>query len=382
MKFSVEVSLSKHLSSHTNNIMHRSRQTAIRLARVISLQSSHARAPPPLLMRNFKPSSVSLFSTVSRRYAAVQSDQNTTRTQTTTPPDMQSSLDQIIPKTVFDQYSASADDSAAPLPEPMARQAVEIILTQLRQGVDAISHDQVMSLSKDADRSVKELLQNSSISAASLHHFVTRMLRLSKDPRRMPIAFRLFGIAFGIDPLDLKDPTAPTSALSGLDSSLSSVSIAGEGAWGINAAGYNWASMILSGQSPPPADIHLLQRGSKEYIEAIAKQQAAAVRIYATLAMRGDAQGMLGMGRVLMAGTQRETPVPGRSGAESDQEVQLMKDRTIALWTKAGQLGVGDAWFELGLLYLGNIKGINADDAKARSYFELGAKEGESKVIW
>ena len=198
----------------------------------------------------------------------------------------------------------------------------------------------------------------------------------------MPIAFRLFGIAFGVDPLQMKDPTAPTSALSGLDSTLSSVPIAGEGKFGSNAAGYNWASMVLSGQSPPPAGIHLVERGSTEYIDAIRKQQAAAVRVYATLAMRGDPQGMLGMGRVLMAGTQREVPVPGKTGAEAEKEVQMMKDRTIALWTKAGQLGISDAWFELGLLFLGsNSKNVaEADEAKARSYFDMGAKEGECSL--
>jgi hypothetical protein len=171
------------------------------------------------------------------------------------------------------------------------------------------------------------------------------------------------------------------SKSSGLDASLASVPLAGKGAWGINAAGYSWASMVLSGQSPPPPGTHLLQRGSPEHIAAIAKQQGAAVRVYATLAMRGDAQGMLGMGRVLMAGTQRKVPVPGKSGPESDREVEMMRERTIALWTKAGQMGVGDAWFELGVLYLGSTAGFDFDEGKSRGYFELGAKEGGQSAV-
>lgn len=284
---------------------------------------------------------------------------------------MGSSLDQIVPKSLFETSSS--------LPEPLARQIVEVILTQLRTGIDATSERVVDELQRKADNEVLRLLREASTSASSLHHFVTQMLRVSKDPRKTPIAFRLFGIAFGMNPMDLSDPTANSSSGLGLDSSLASVPIAGKDAWGVNAAGYSWASMVLSGQAPPPAGIHLLKKKSTEHTAAIAGQQAAAVRMYATLAMRGDAQGMLGMGRVLMAGTQRPKPAPGKSAADSDKEVQLMRDRTIALWTKAGQLGVGDAWFEMGLLYLGPTMGFKQDEAKARQYFELGAKEGENR---
>ncbi|UZJ54072.1 hypothetical protein CBS101457_003392 [Exobasidium rhododendri] len=289
---------------------------------------------------------------------------------------MSSSLSQLVPKSIFDQTVSSNDD--IPITEPLGRQLVEVVLTQLRIAMDASSLESVLALQKEADEKIRKELRKASIPASSLHQFVTSMLRLSKDPRKTPIAFRLFSIAFGVDPIELNDPTTSSSvsATGELDTSLASVPIAGVGAWGINAAGYSWASMVLSGQAPPPPGIHLLTRGSQEYVAAVAKQQGAAIRVYATLAMRGDAQGMLGMGRVLMAGTQRKVPVPGKSGVESDREVEIMKDRTIALWTKAGQMGVGDAWFELGILYLGTTTGFKVNEEKSRGYFELGAKEG------
>lgn len=312
----------------------------------------------------------------SSRAQVTSAESSTTReTRTTTPaPDMNSSLDHLVPHTLF---TSSDRDTAMTISEPLGRQIVEVILTQLRIGIDATSQKEIDQLQTEANSNVLKALQDASISADSLHYFITQMLRTSKDPRRTPIAFRLFAIAFGVDPLQLEDPTANATSTIGLDSSLASVPIAGKNAWGINAAGYSWASMVLSGQSPPPAGIHLIKRGSPEYIAMIGKQQAAAVRVYATLAMRGDPQGMLGMGRVLMAGTQRQITISGKNPIESDVEMKTMRDRTIALWTKAGQMGVADAWFEMGLLYMGSSKGFETDDAKSRQYFELGAKQGE-----
>lgn len=304
--------------------------------------------------------------------APVAANEKPVRTERTPTPEMRTSLDQLVPKSLFETPANAAEA----VEEPVARRVVEVVLQQMRMAIDAPTLDKVNTLQREANEEVRRVLEAASLSASSLHQLATKMLRVSKDPRKTPIAFRLFGIAFGMDPAELEDPTA-SAPLSAADGSLASVPVAGKGAWGINAAGYSWASMVLSGQSPPPPGIHLLHNGSKEYIAAIARQQAAAVRVYATLAMRGDAQGMLGMGRVLMAGTQREVPVPGKTGKESEEEVKLMRDRAVALWTKAGQLGVGDAWFELGLLSLGTTKGVEVDEDKSRGYFELGAKQGE-----
>jgi hypothetical protein len=360
----------------SHNIMHRPAQSITLLARasqgrLACTTACARRIPTTVIDRNIAAPRRRGLTNGLIQHASVQPASASTRTTPTPAPEMGSSLDQLVPKALFETSSY--------LPESLARRVVEVILTQLRSGIDAASQKEVDELQQKADDEVLYLLKQASTSASSLHHFVTQMLRLSKDPRKTPIAFRLFGIAFGVDPLKLSDPTAQSSL--GLDSSLASTPIAGKNAWGVNAAGYSWASMVLSGQSPPPAGIHLLKKGSTEYIAAIASQQSSAVRIYATLAMRGDAQGMLGMGRVLMAGTQRPKPMPGKSTADSEKEVQLMRDRTIALWTKAGQLGVADAWFELGLLYLGPTMGFPQDDAKARQYFEMGAKEGEKRWL-
>lgn len=289
------------------------------------------------------------------------------------PPDMESSLKSIIPEELF---TAGELYESHKLPRDEARHLVEAVLSQLRKGVDAKTVDEARELQGTTDVQSREYLRSKEISADTLHRFTLTLMKTSRDPRRTPISFRLFAIAFGKDPESLPDPTAENIG-KGMDESLASEPIAGE--WGINAAGYSWASMILSGQAPPPAGLHVLPKGTDEAFEAVKDQQAAAVRIYATLAMRGDPQGMLGMGRVLMAGTQRhEANLSEADAATVDAQTKLMRDRAVALWTKAGSKGVGEAWFELGLLTLGTGK-ENSDEAKASGYFELGAKEGDAR---
>ncbi|PWN89575.1 hypothetical protein FA10DRAFT_280555 [Acaromyces ingoldii] len=336
------------------------------------------------------------------------------------PPDMAASLDRILPPAVFasaQQGGGGGDGGETMLaqglagefpPEPLARQVVETVLSQLRASVDARTEAETLALQTAANDEVRSQLLGAAggndaaattAAAATLHGLATRILRLSKDPRRFPIAFRLFAIAFGVEPASLPDPTqtppAPTAtatatAANGSSSGSAGEPLAGAGSFGIDAAGYSWASMVLGGQSPPPPGIHLLKPGSREYVAAVARQQASAVRIYATLAMRGDAQGMLGMGRVLVAGTRRADPVPGKSGAEAQKEVELMLQRATALWTRAGSLGVGEAYFELGLLALNDGGGSGSEgksssegngegEQRAREYFALGASKGDAR---
>jgi hypothetical protein len=348
--------------------MHRIR-SASRLTKLLSVQSGSASTSLPV--RSI-PKTASFnrvcapFSTGSVLRASVQSAAGKSpkaQTTATPPPEMGSSLDSIVPKSLFDAPFLSVEA----IQEPVARRTVEVILTQLRTGIDASTQAEVEELQENANNKVLSILQEASAPISSLHQFTTRLHRSSKDPRRTPIAVRLFEIAFGMDPLKLEDPTGKTFES---DSSLSSFPDADKGSW---AAGYSWASLILSGQAQPPAGAHLLQRGSKEYTAALARQQAAAVRIYATLSMKGDPQGMLGMGLVIKTGLQHRKPTPEMRAAEIEQ-ISLMRDRTIGLWTKAGELGVSEAYFELGLLYLGPEVGFSPDEAKARHYFENGAK--------
>ena len=162
---------------------------------------------------------------------------------------------------------------------------------------------------------------------ASLHLLATSLLRHSRDPRRQPIAFRLFAIAHGSDPMQTPDPTHA----SGSDAPELAAS-------GSTAPGYSWASMILSGAAPPPLGFHLL-RDDAARTDARRAQAAAATRIYAALAMQQDGMGMLGMGRLLL---QRLPHID--DGAERAK----LRDRAVALWRAAAKKGVADAWFELG----------------------------------
>lgn len=320
-----------------------------------------------------------------RSLASVAQDpaSHTTSSGRRTPaPDVESSLDSIVPDTLFSSPpSNQTEQDTAVLPRQMARQAVATVLNQLRDGVHAASVQSALAAQHEADITVREMMKDARISAKSLHHFCIQLMKQSRDPRRMPIASRLFVVAFGIDPMTLSDPTAPANGDPAKvpDESLASQPLAGADAWAVNAAGYNWASMVLSGQAAPPAGLHLLQRGSTEARELIKDQQAAAVRVYATLAMRGDAQGMLGMGRILLASMRRSNVDGGdaEGNAKLERETTMMRNRAISLWVRAGEKGVADAWFELGLLSLGSTDKTADDASKAQAYFERGAEAGK-----
>lgn len=112
------------------------------------------------------------------------------------------------------------------------------------------------------------------------------------------------------------------------------------------APGYSWASMVLQGAAPPPLGFHLLPPSSPARTELRTAQQAAAVRMYATLAMRGDAMGLLGMGRVLLGGI-NATPKEGEA-ERSAKEKRDVREKVTGMWRRAAEAGVGEAWFELG----------------------------------
>lgn len=280
-------------------------------------------------------------------------------------PEMEKSLESILPEGIFTEGSVD-------IPQPSAREIVSIILQQLRDGVDVKSREEAIELEQKSNEKVKDVINKNNLKSASLHQFTVSLLKHSRDPRRLPIASRLFIIAFDRDPLTMPDPTAVTMQEG------SPLHTATQ--WGTNAAGYNWASMVLSGQASPPVGLHLLQRGSAEARESIKEQQAAAIRVYATLATQGDAQGMLGMGKILLASARKTD-----DGKEDEQtqkaQSEMMRNRAVLLWTKAGEKGLSEAWFELGLLSLNSMKEGVAEEENvkhsqsAQGYFEQGAEK-------
>lgn len=305
------------------------------------------------------------YSTPVRRYATTVDGKPAGTYENLQPPEMEKSLEAIIPENIFAEGSTD-------LPKPIAKEVVSVVLQQLRDGVDVKSREEALQLEQKANEKVKDLINSKSLKSGSLHQFTVSLLKHSKDPRRLPIASRLFLIAFDRDPLTMPDPTAATMQEG---SPLHSAT-----QWGTNAAGYNWASMVLSGQASPPVGLHLLERGSAETRDAIKDQQAAAIRVYATLATQGDAQGMLGMGRILLASA-RKTGDGKEDEKTQEAQSEMMKSRAILLWTKAGEKGLTDAWFELGLLSLNSMKEGSAEEENvkhsqtAQGYFERGAEK-------
>ncbi|CEH15802.1 Extracellular protein SEL-1 and related proteins [Ceraceosorus bombacis] len=140
------------------------------------------------------------------------------------------------------------------------------------------------------------------------------------------------------------------------------------------AAGYSWASLVLQGAAPPPLGFHLAttQDGRTELKQA---QQAAAVRMYATLSMQGDAMGMLGMSRLLLQ-TAANLKADGEGGGE---ERKKAVERAIALLQASSKKGISEAYYELGVLHLSGEL-MPANQRKAFELFELAAADGNARA--
>ena len=224
--------------------------------------------------------------------------------------EMDLTLDRLLPR---------AHQDKLPLPANQARQVAAQVLTQLRTAPE-LSAAERQKLQDETDASVKSTLASGGGEASSLRQLGSAMLQLSQDPRRGPIAFRIFEIAY---------------------------------AWGDDDAGYSWAGMVLANQAPPPPDGNMRAR------------HAQAIETYKQLAERGNPSGKLGVGRLLLSQV-----IKGHLDKPTKAAVI---QRLTQLWSEAGDAGLAEAWYELGTLYLGG-KHVGEDEPRARDYFERGAQ--------
>lgn len=134
------------------------------------------------------------------------------------------------------------------------------VLVQLRTTADLASSADRQAYQSSVDAEIIASIKAWGLSAGDLTQIANTLLSASADPRRQPLAFRLFEVAHQ----------------SGSDD-----------------AGYFWASMVLQNTAPPPPSGDLKAR----------MQQA--VNLYQELSAAGNARGSAGVARLLLQRVQR-----------------------------------------------------------------------------
>ncbi|TKY89518.1 hypothetical protein EX895_002049 [Sporisorium graminicola] len=171
-------------------------------------------------------------------------------------------------------------------------------------------------------------MREAGFGAQDLSQFATLLLSASADPRRQPLAFRLFQVAHQA---------------------------------GSDDAGYFWASMVLQNTAPPPPSG-----------DANGRVQEA-LTLYQQLSAAGNARGSLGVARLLLQRVQR-------AQVEKAQRPALI-EQAVKLYTQAGEKGLAEAWYDLALLFQ-ESRFNPPDQQRARDYLHKGAQLGHSGCLF
>ncbi|CAO1634252.1 unnamed protein product [Sympodiomycopsis kandeliae] len=292
-----------------------------------------------------------------------------------------SSVARLLPQ------SGPASDIA--LPRELAEELVGKVLHQVRQAADATTEQEAKEEWNALDKQLRGDLATQKHPAASLTALANAVITGSSDPRRHAVAFNLYRISFGIDPVDLPDIELSTSDLSlepsgaSPASSSSTTSSGPASEWGDWQAAYHWAAIVLQGRAPPPPGTFLLVPAEQRLAQAT--QSAAAFRVFAHLAKQGHPRGIFGIGRHLLSTLEKSVDPTALASmpATASSGQALNKAETLAeverLYRLAGEGGVEEAWFELGSIYAQG-KWVRKDDAKARSFLEEGVERNSPRA--
>lgn len=296
-----------------------------------------------------------------------------------------------ISSTVARLLPPSVDSTSLPLPREQAESLLAQIIDQVRAAADAKTVQDARAGWDQIDSSVRAKLQEQGVEAAKLTDLATLVVTASNDPRRHPIAFNLYRIAFGSDPAQLPEIKLDTEQLSSTrteaevsssNQAPSSGSSSSSSTWGDWQSAYHWATLILSGRAPPPPGTVLLLPGEQR--SAQASHSSAAYRVFAHLATQGHPRGIFGIGRHLLSTLERGVD-PTSMGAmpSTGDHPQRSRQETIAeverLYRLAGEGGVEEAWFQLGAIYVEG-KWVRKDDARARSFLEEGVQRDSPRA--
>lgn len=213
--------------------------------------------------------------------------------------------------------------------EEEARDLLVKLLVQLRSMSELPSPVERQSYQDSVDSEILGTVKASGHTGRDLVDFASSLLTVSSDPRRHPLAFRLFQIAHKA---------------------------------GDDDAGYYWASMVLQNTAPPPPSGDAKSRVND------------AVALYQTLSASGNALGRLGVARLLLQRMQR--------GQVDKAQWPGLVDQVAQLCTKAGESGLAEAWYELAQLYQEDSRYASPDTDKVKTYLQKGADLGHSGCLY
>lgn len=202
------------------------------------------------------------------------------------------------------------------------------LLAQLRTSADLGSAADRQAYQASVDADIISTVKEWGIGAEDITQLANTLLSASVDPRRQPLAFRLFEVAHQI---------------------------------GSGDAGYYWASMVLQNTAPPPPSGDLKSRVQH------------AVDLYQKLSAAGNARGSVGVARLLLQRVQR--------GQVDKSHWPALIEQAVQLYTKAGETGLADAWYDLAMLFQ-ESRYNPPDQQRALSYLAKGAALGHSGCLF
>lgn len=168
--------------------------------------------------------------------------------------ELEASISRILPSSRYES------DSAPSINYEQACSLLSKLLVQLRTTADLASAADRQAYQSSVDADIISSSKEGGFDAQDLSQLANVLLSASADPRRQPLAFRLFQVAHQA---------------------------------GFDDAGYYWASMVLQNTAPPPPS-----GDSKGRVQE-------AVTLYQQLSAAGNARGSLGVARLLLQRVQR-----------------------------------------------------------------------------
>lgn len=210
-----------------------------------------------------------------------------------------------------------------------ARNLLVKLLVQLRTISELPSPTERQAYQAAVDEEILAAIKTSGHTAKDLLQFASSLLTMSSDPRRQPLAFRLFQIAHK----------------------------AGDG-----DAGFYWASMVLQNTAPPPPS-----GDSKARVNE-------ALTLYQELSAAGNALGSLGVARLILQKIQR--------GQVDKAQWPGLVEQAAQLCIKAGETGLSEAWYELAQMYQEDFSFSPSDTDKVKLYLQKGADMGHSGCLY
>lgn len=285
----------------------------LRILRQAPAAAARTRLPPQPLLA----SRSSLCHTTAVRHYAVPSSFRVPDAA-----ELESSVRRIFPSARYSDSSASAIDY------DQACSLLTKLLIQLRTTADLPSAADREAYQASVDNDIISNAKAWGVGPVHITELANALLSASSDPRRQPLAFRLFEVAHQ---------------------------------FGSDDAGYFWASMVLQNTAPPPPSG-----------DAKARVQRA-LSLYQELSDAGNARGSVGVARLLLQRIHR--------GQVDKAQWPALIEQAVKLYTKAGDNGLAEAWYDLATLFQ-ESRFNPPDPSRARAYLEKGAELGHSGCLF